>query len=105
MLRCKDKAELLSMHPATFSPDFQPDGKSSEQKAKEMDELAYQTGYNQFEWIHKRMDGEEFPVEVTLNPVTLNGKRVLLVVWHDISKRKEAEEVIKRNEAMLSESQ
>lgn len=105
MLRCKDKAELLSIHPATFSPEFQPDGKSSKQKAREMDELAYQTGYNQFEWIHRRMDGEEFPVEVTLNPVTLNNKRVLLVVWHDISKRKEAEEVIKRNEAMLSESQ
>ncbi len=105
MLRCKDKAELLSLHPAIFSPEFQPDGKTSLEKSKEMDRLAYETGYNQFEWIHKKLDGEEFPVEVTLNPVHLNNKKVLLVVWHDISRRKQAEEVIRRNEAMLTESQ
>lgn len=105
MLRCKDKAQLLSLHPAIFSPEFQPDGKTSLEKSVEMDRLAYETGYHQFEWIHKKLDGEEFPVEVTLNPVQLNNKKVLLVVWHDISRRKRAEEVIRRNEAMLAESQ
>ena len=88
-----------------FSPEFQPDGETSREKSKEMDRLAYETGYNQFEWIHKKLDGEEFPVEVTLNPVQLNNKKVLLAVWHDISLRKRAEEVIRRNEAMLAESQ
>jgi PAS domain S-box-containing protein len=105
MLRCKDKAELLSLHPATFSPEFQPDGTTSLEKSIEMDRLAYESGYHQFEWIHKRLDGEEFPVEVTLNPVQVNNKKVLLVVWHDISQRKRAEEVIRRSEAMLAETQ
>jgi PAS domain S-box-containing protein len=105
MLRCEDKAQLLSMHPAIFSPEFQPDGKTSLSKSVEMDRLAYETGYHQFEWIHKKLDGEEFPVEVTLNPVQLSNRKVLLVVWHDISRRKQAEEVIRRNEAMLAESQ
>ncbi|WP_439585292.1 PAS domain-containing protein [Dyadobacter bucti] len=105
MLRCKDKVELLSMHPATFSPEFQPDGQLSAEKSLIMDKLAYETGYNRFEWIHKRMDGEEFPVEVTLNPVHINNKKVLLVVWHDITHRKHAEELIRRNQAMLAESQ
>ena len=105
MLKCKDKRELLSFHPAAFSPEFQPDGQTSDEKSKEMDRLAYQNGYHQFEWIHKRIDGEEFPVEVTLKPVQFSNKEVLLVVWHDITKRKLSEEIIIRNEAMLAETQ
>ncbi|HWV32418.1 MAG TPA: PAS domain-containing protein [Dyadobacter sp.] len=105
MLRCKNKSELLSIHPARFSPEFQPDGRRSSEKSVEMDRLAYENGYNRFEWIHRRMDGEEFPVEVTLNPVLISNKKVLLVVWHDITHRKQAEELIRRNEAMLAESQ
>lgn len=105
MLRCKDKEELLAQHPAIFSPEYQPDGRLSSEKSVEMDQVAYETGYNRFEWLHRRMDGEVFPVEVTLNPVQFNKKRVLLVVWHDISERKIAEEVIRRNQAMLAESQ
>lgn len=105
MLRCKNKSELLSIHPARFSPEFQPDGRRSSEKSVEMDRLAYENGYNRFEWIHRRMDGEEFPVEVTLNPVLISNKKVLLVVWHDITHRKRAEELIRRNEAMLAESQ
>ncbi|KAA6432782.1 PAS domain-containing protein [Dyadobacter flavalbus] len=105
MLRCKDKSELLSLHPATFSPEYQPDGKKSTDKSREMDKLAYDTGLARFEWIHKKRDGEEFPVEVTLSPVHINNEKVLLVVWHDITHRKRAEEVIRRNEALLSETQ
>ncbi|NIJ53136.1 hybrid sensor histidine kinase/response regulator [Dyadobacter arcticus] len=105
MLKCKNKSELLSIHPARFSPEYQPDGRKSSEKSVEMDRLAYEKGYHRFEWMHKKMDGEEFPVEVTLNPVIINNKKVLLVVWHDISHRKRAEESIRRSEAMLAESQ
>ncbi|WP_229206733.1 hybrid sensor histidine kinase/response regulator [Dyadobacter crusticola] len=105
MLGCKDKNELLSIHPAAFSPEYQPDGRLSSEKSREMDRLAYESGYNRFEWIHRRMNGEEFPVEVTLNPVPINNKKVLLVVWHDITHRKQAEEAVRRSEAMLAESQ
>ena len=33
MLRCSSKRELLGRHPATFSPDLQPDGRSSMEKS------------------------------------------------------------------------
>ncbi|MCE6989387.1 PAS domain-containing protein [Dyadobacter sp. CY323] len=105
MIRCRSKSELLSIHPAHFSPEYQPDGRKSSEKSLEMDRLAFQTGYNRFEWIHKKRDGEEFPVEVTLNSVTLYNKKVLLVVWHDISHRKRAEDAVRRSEAMLAETQ
>ncbi|MEO6684384.1 MAG: PAS domain-containing protein [Dyadobacter sp.] len=105
MLGCKDKAELLSLHPAVFSPQFQPDGRLSSEKSTEMDHLAYQKGFHRFEWMHQKVDGTEFPVEVSLNPVSIHSKKALLVVWHDITHRKQAEEAIRRSEAMLSETQ
>jgi PAS domain S-box-containing protein len=105
LLACKNKTELLSHHPADFSPEYQPDGRTSREKSIEMDNLAYENGYQQFEWIHKKLNGELFPVMVTLNPVTIAGKPMLLGVWHDISVQKKAEELIKRNETTLAETQ
>ena len=105
MIGCKSKAELLSHHPADFSPEYQPDGRRSDEKSIEMDRLGYEKGYQRFEWLHKRLNGETFPVLVTINPVTIDRKRMLLVVWHDITEQKRAGELIKRNEAMLSETQ
>ncbi len=95
MLRCTDIAQLLSLHPAVLSPEFQPDGRRSDEKSVEMDALARECGHHRFEWTHRKMNGEDFPVEVTLTPVTLDVKPVMLVVWHDLTKQKQAEQQIK----------
>jgi two-component system sensor histidine kinase/response regulator len=91
ILRARDKADLFGRHPAAFSPELQPDGRRSMEKRLEMDAIAYREGFHRFEWTHRRLDGELCPVEVTLNPVVVNGRQCLLVVWHDISDRKRAE--------------
>ncbi len=98
LLRCPDKRQLLSVHPAKLSPEFQPDGRRSDEKCIEMDRLARERGYHRFEWQHRRMDGSDFPVEVTLTPVQLHGHGVLLVVWHDLTERKQAEESERQRE-------
>ena len=95
LLRCSDISQVLSIHPATLSPEFQPDGRRSDEKSVEMDALAHQNGLHRFEWTHRKMDGTDFPVEVTLTPVTLGERPVLLVVWHDLSERKRAEQQVK----------
>ena len=91
MLGCENRTELLALHPAQLSPEYQPDGRRSLEKAAEMDRLASERGFVRFEWLHRRMSGEDFPVEVTLTPVRIAGKPTLLVVWHDITERKAAE--------------
>ncbi|MBA3546496.1 MAG: PAS domain S-box protein [Nannocystis sp.] len=93
MLRCTDKAQVLHLHPAALSPERQPDGRSSLEKSVEMDGLARKHGHHRFEWMHRRLDGEDFPVEVTLTPVVLSTGPALLVVWHELTelKRHEAE--------------
>ncbi|HEX3133241.1 MAG TPA: histidine kinase dimerization/phospho-acceptor domain-containing protein, partial [Planctomycetota bacterium] len=95
MLRCGDKRQVLSLHPARLSPDFQPDGRRSDEKCIEMDRLARERGHHRFEWMHRRRDGTDFPVEVSLTPVTLSGNAAMLVVWHDISERKALEQQLR----------
>jgi PAS domain S-box-containing protein len=94
MLRCRDRRELLAQHPAVFSPERQPDGRTSEEKSREMDARARERGFHRFDWAHRKMDGEVFPVEVTLTPVTVAEKPVLLAVWHDLTERKRVEDAL-----------
>ena len=88
----KNKAELLQQHPAEFSPEFQPDGRSSREKYVEMNRQAKENGFHRFDWRHKKIDSTEFTVEVTLAPTSLRDKPGLLVVWNDITELKEAAE-------------
>src|SRR5207344_521118 len=54
-----------------------------------------------FEWMGKRFDGEEFPVEILLTPVDLGGRRMLVSVSREISERKKAErELVELNQSL-----
>jgi len=92
MLRASSKENVLETHPSELSPETQPDGRSSFDKAGEMIATAFERGSNRFEWNHLRMDGEVFPVEVTLMPVSLFGKQLLYCIWKDITAQKRVEE-------------
>ncbi len=88
ILGAASRAELIGLHPARFSPERQPDGMLSSEKSIIMDGLARRNGFHQFEWIHQRLDGQEFPVEVTLKPIDIDGKWAIVVVWHDLTQAK-----------------
>lgn len=91
LLRYRNKQELLQSHPSELSPELQPDGRHSFEKANEMIAIAVERGSHRFEWEHKRADGEVFPVEVVLTAVPGGlGSRVH-TVWRDISDRKRLE--------------
>lgn len=86
------KEELKATHPSKLSPETQPDGHSSFEKANEMMAIAREKGIHRFEWSHKRATGECFPVEVTLAKISIDGKDCLYCVWRDITERKRYEE-------------
>ena len=91
MFKAKNVSEFTSKKPFEISPKTQPDGKKSMQKALDMINIAVKKGFNQFEWRHMRLDGEEFPATVTLIAMNVGGKRVLLAKVRDDTKIKETE--------------
>jgi len=72
MFGAKDEVDFLSYEPWKLSSETQPDGQPSGGKAKAMIEKAMQEGSNFFEWTHRRVDGEDFPVEVALETMREN---------------------------------
>ncbi len=89
MLGYGSREALLDTHPSALSPEFQPDGERSFDKAERMMNIAQQTGFHRFEWVHRRADGSDFFAEVTLSAMTLQGRPVIHCTWRDISERKQ----------------
>ncbi len=89
MMRCADKSELLAQHPARFSPQFQPDGRLSSEKAGEMIATAVRDGGHRFEWTHCSEHRAEFPVEVLLTSILMGERQLILGTLRDITRQKQ----------------
>ncbi len=95
----KDRSELMGVHPASMSGEFQPDGRRSLEKRLEMDAIARREGFHRFDWWIRRLDnGVSFPCEVTLTPIEVAGRSLLMVVLHDLTERMKAEQSIRESE-------
>ena len=94
ILKGSKKSDVVGHLPSKFSPQNQPDQRNSSEKAKEMKNRAIEKGSHRFEWIHRDLEGTEIPIEVTLTPVSLNNKQVILCVWHDLTERKKVEQTL-----------
>ncbi len=103
MLRAKNKSQVLQTHPWELSPEYQPDGRPSLEKANEMINTALKKGSHCFEWCHKRLDGTVFPVDVSLTVIIFEGKKILNCAWRDITERKLAEDELKKHREHLEE--
>ena len=90
-----NRPEILHLHPAEVSPEYQPDGELSRAKAERMNRLGLEKGLHRFDWVHKRRDGSLFPVEVTLTPMDWMGKPSSCCIWRDISERKRQEQQLR----------
>lgn len=93
MFRAGSEDEFISKGPQDLSPERQPDGRLSSEKAREMLGLAMARGANFFEWTHKRLDGENFDANVLLTKLELKGKAFLQATVRDITehRREQAE--------------
>jgi len=97
---CATEEEFYSKHPGDFSPPEQPCGRKSQTLANRHIATAFKKGSHHFEWIHRRTDnGEDFPAEVLLSAMQLDGKTVVLATVHDITERMLAEEELRQAKA------
>lgn len=92
LFKLKDEAEFVSLGPWQLSPEIQPDGKPSVEKAKEMIETAMRNGSHFFRWTHCHFDGTPFPAEVLLTRMELGDQELLQTTVRNITDRQNAEE-------------
>ena len=102
LFKVESKEKLLKLTPADLSPQYQPDGTLSSEKAELMIGKAFESGSNLFEWKHKRQNGEEFFASVLATRITLGRKTILQGTIRDISDFKRTQEMIIQSEKMLS---
>jgi diguanylate cyclase (GGDEF)-like protein/PAS domain S-box-containing protein len=91
----KNKEEFVSRKPWEYSPERQPDGRASAEKAREMIAIAMDKGSHFFEWMHKRDDGVEFPADVLMTRVVNGEETCLYATVRDITERKRVDAVIR----------
>ncbi len=88
IFKLDSKDQIIGHSVVEFSPEFQPDGVSSVQKAGEKINLARQGEMPVFEWKHLHGDGTPFDAEVSLNRLEIGGEILVQAIIRDITERK-----------------
>lgn len=91
ILGYRDGATFVNLRPDQISPEYQPDGSRSSEKARAMLDQALRTGSAKFEWEHLRADGAPVLVEVMLTAVADGDVMEVFCLWNDITVKRQAE--------------
>lgn len=95
---CSKKEDIVNHPPYEFSPEFQPDGQKSYDKALKLIKLAQKTP-QRFYWKHKKLNGELFDAEVSLNKIKINNQILLQAIVRDITIEKTRENLLVESES------
>jgi len=98
-----DGSYILNRPPWEISPQIQPDGQPSEEKAKAIFTAAFRGEAQLFEWQHARPNGELFDVSISLNSLVINNTNYVQAVLRDITDKKQTENELKLYRTQLEQ--
>ena len=91
LMGAENKQQFLPARPEALSPSIQSDGSRSADKSLEISANVQAQGTYRFEWVMRRLDGIEVPIEVSATAMPMDGRTINVVISRDISERKKAE--------------
>jgi PAS domain S-box-containing protein len=100
-LGAPSREALCNVSPVEIAPERQSDGKLSSEKIEGIVQQALSRGSHRFEWLARRYDGSDLPLEVVLTAIPFNERLLLFGVSRDISESKRAESEIRQLNASL----
>jgi PAS domain S-box-containing protein len=103
LMRASSKECLLHTHPKEIAPARQPDGRLTQEAVADITALVERNGGHRFEWLARRFDGSEVPLEITATSILAHGRALHVIVSRDISERKTAEDQIRQLNATLEQ--
>lgn len=80
--------QIVGHTPWALSPPYQFDGSSSEEKAHAILAKASRSEDTSFEWLHRRFDGKDVVVEVSMAPIQWEGEPAWFITWRDATERR-----------------
>lgn len=92
------KDEMIGLTPVDFSPFFQPDGRSSEDAARNHINLTMKGIPQRFYWLHKKKDGTLIDTEVSLTSLNVVDQNLIFAVVRDITEKRRAEKALRMAE-------
>ena len=86
-----------------LSPERQPCGGKSSDLAKEHVMRAFESGYDRFEWMHRKLTGELIPAEITLVRIKWRGEFVVVGYTDDLRELKAAKSELDKERLLLKD--
>ncbi len=96
MFGFESEQAFLAVSAAERSPEFQPDGARSEEKADAILQRCMEGQFQYYDWTYRRRDGSEFVAEMMTARMDIGGESILQVSLRDITEKTAAQERLKR---------
>ncbi len=92
------REEIIGKSLSLFSPESQPDGQDSLEKAVSLIKNTLNGEETYCEWEHQKKDGTLFMTEISLSRTEIKNEHYVLVIIRDISVRKAYEKALAESE-------